>query len=48
MKDNLVEIEVEVPSWLATLADKANINYSQVLQDALMQQLHLNQREAGQ
>lgn len=30
-----------IPAWLNEFAEKANINFSQVLQDALKQQLHI-------
>lgn len=32
-----------LPAWLNTAAEKANVNYSLILQDALMQQLGINQ-----
>ena len=32
-----------VPSWLCYAAEKANINFSDALQSALKQQLHINQ-----
>ena len=31
-----------IPSWLNEMAEKANINFSAVLQTALKEQLHLN------
>lgn len=30
-----------IPNWLNTMAEKQNINFSQTLQEALKQQLHL-------
>ncbi len=33
-----------LPGWLCYEAEKANINFSQVLQNALMEYLHLNQK----
>ncbi len=35
---------VTVPSWLNDLAEKANVNFSQVLQDGLKQRLHVADR----
>ncbi len=35
---------VTVPSWLNDLAEKANVNFSQVLQDGLKQRLHVSDR----
>ncbi|QEY33865.1 HicB family protein [Caproiciproducens galactitolivorans] len=35
---------VTVPSWLNDLAEKAGINFSQVLQDGLKQRLHVTDR----
>jgi predicted RNase H-like HicB family nuclease len=32
-----------IPAWLATIADKRNVNYSQSLQRALVQELQLAQ-----
>ncbi len=31
-----------IPAWLNTAAEKAHINFSQVLQTALQEQLHLS------
>jgi predicted RNase H-like HicB family nuclease len=36
-----VKKTLTVPSWLNTMAEKANINFSQVLQEALRQHLHI-------
>lgn len=33
-----------VPSWLCYAAEKANINFSQVLQEALKKELHISDR----
>jgi hypothetical protein len=30
-----------IPSWLNTLAEKQNINFSEVLKDALADKLHI-------
>ena len=35
-----------IPAWLCYAAEKANINFSQALQDALRQQLHLSGPQA--
>ncbi len=35
---------VTVPSWLNDLAEKANVNFSQVLQEGLKQRLHVANR----
>ncbi|HCW79768.1 MAG TPA: HicB family protein [Ruminococcaceae bacterium] len=35
---------VTVPSWLNDLAEKANVNFSQVLQEGLKQRLHVADR----
>lgn len=35
---------VTVPSWLNDLAEKANVNFSQVLQDGLKQRLNVSDR----
>ena len=37
--EKMVEVEVEIPAWLDYEAEKANINFSQTLQNALMEQL---------
>ncbi len=31
-----------IPAWLNTAAEKANLNFSQILQTALQERLHLN------
>lgn len=36
-----VRKNLTIPSWLNTAAEKANINFSSVLQDALIEQLHI-------
>ncbi len=36
-----VKKTLTIPSWLNDMASSANINFSQVLQEALKQQLHL-------
>lgn len=36
-----VRKNVSVPAWLCTKAEKANINFSQVLQEALKRQLNI-------
>lgn len=38
----VVKKNCTLPSWLCYEAEKANINFSQVLQDALKNQLHLS------
>lgn len=42
MNNTAVKKTLSIPSWLNDSAIAAGINFSQVLQDALMQQLHLN------
>lgn len=37
-----VKKTLTIPAWLNTMAEKAGINFSAVLQEALAQQLHLN------
>ena len=37
---------VTLPAWLNAAAIERNINFSQVLQDALKTQFHLSQKEA--
>lgn len=39
--DKAVRKNLTIPAWLATLADKENINYSQVLKSALALKLNL-------
>ena len=41
--DKAVRKNLTIPAWLATFADKQNINYSQILQNALMTELHIEQ-----
>lgn len=36
-----VKKTLTIPSWLNTLAEKNNINFSALLQNAIMQELHL-------
>lgn len=36
-----VRKSLTIPAWLNTFAEKRNVNFSQVLQEALKQQLHL-------
>lgn len=38
----VVKKNCTLPSWLCYKAEKANINFSQVLQDALKNQLHID------
>ncbi len=40
--DKAVRKNCTIPSWLNTLAEKSNINFSQVLQNALLHELHLD------
>lgn len=40
----VVKKNCTLPSWLCYEAEKANINFSHVLQDALKQELHLTDR----
>ncbi len=42
MNNAAVKKTLSIPSWLNDSAIAAGINFSQVLQDALMQQLHLS------
>lgn len=46
--DKAVRKNLTIPSWLATAADKVNANYSKILQNALINELNLTQREARQ
>lgn len=39
--DKAVRKNLTIPAWLATIADKEKINYSQVLQSALISELQL-------
>ena len=39
--DKAVRKNLTIPAWLATFADKRNINYSQTLQKALLAELHI-------
>lgn len=43
-----VRKNLTIPSWLATAADEVNINYSKVLQNALINELSITQKEARQ
>lgn len=36
-----VKKTLSIPSWLNTLAEQADVNFSQVLQDALREKLHV-------
>jgi predicted RNase H-like HicB family nuclease len=36
-----VRKNLTVPAWLATAADKKNVNYSEILQEALIQKLNI-------
>lgn len=38
-----VKKNLTIPAWLNTLAEKKNVNFSQVLQDALTEYLGLDQ-----
>jgi len=40
--NNAVRKNLTVPAWLATAADKKSINYSAVLQEALIQKLEIS------
>ena len=39
-----VKKTLSIPSWLNTLSERANINFSAVLQKALMEELHIEPR----
>lgn len=41
--DKSVRKNCTIPAWLNTAAERENINFSQVLQQALMQQLRISQ-----
>lgn len=41
-KSRAVKKTLTIPSWLNDMATKENINFSGVLQNALMEQLHIN------
>jgi len=47
MNNKAVTKTVTVPHWLALEAKAANLNYSQVLQDGLMERLGIQRRIAG-
>lgn len=36
-----VRKNLTIPAWLATIADKENVNYSQILQNALISELNI-------
>lgn len=38
-----VKKTLTIPQWLNSAAEKENVNFSQTLQNALMQQLHISQ-----
>ncbi len=42
-KNRAVKKTLTIPSWLNEIAEKENINFSFTLQEALKQQLHINQ-----
>ncbi|MDK2937502.1 MAG: hypothetical protein PWP16_1572 [Eubacteriaceae bacterium] len=44
MDNKTVRRNVTLPNWLNREADKANVNVSRVLQDALMEKLHVTSR----
>ena len=44
LDNKTVRRNVTLPNWLNLEADKANINVSRVLQDALMEKLHVTNR----
>jgi hypothetical protein len=37
-----IDIEVEIPEWLAVMAGKENVNFSQTLTEALKQKLNVD------
>jgi len=41
--DKAVRKNLTIPAWLATMADKENVNYSQVLQSALIAELGIQE-----
>jgi hypothetical protein len=45
MAQKLVRKQITLPAWLCKLADQANINYSMVCQDALINALGINPDE---
>jgi len=38
----MVKKNCTIPSWLNVEAEKANLNFSAILQNALKQELHIN------
>ena len=40
--DKAVRKNCTIPAWLNSFAEKANVNFSAVLQEALIEQLHVN------
>ncbi|KNZ41401.1 type II toxin-antitoxin system HicB family antitoxin [Acetobacterium bakii] len=44
LDNKTVRRNVTLPNWLNREADKANVNVSRVLQDALMEKLHVSNR----
>ena len=44
LDNKTVRRNVTLPNWLNLEADKANVNVSRVLQDALMEKLHVSNR----
>lgn len=44
LDNKMVRRNVTLPNWLNLEADKANVNVSRVLQDALMEKLHVSER----
>lgn len=42
-KSKAVKKTLTIPEWLNSAAEKENVNFSQTLQNALMQQLHISQ-----
>lgn len=42
-----VKKNTTIPAWLADMADAKKINYSKVLQNGLMSELHIDNRDAN-
>ena len=40
-----VKKTLSIPAWLNTKAEKANINFSKILQKALIEELNINQNK---
>ncbi|MCL2107817.1 MAG: type II toxin-antitoxin system HicB family antitoxin [Oscillospiraceae bacterium] len=46
--DKAIRKNLTIPAWLATFADKNNVNYSQILQNALITELRIEHHQQYQ